>query len=75
VARRRGEHRDKPTFGAAVTVEVHCSMGRDPTDRRWVEFLSAPRRTTLRLGLELTAQIQRDVEEARVVLARTSTVP
>jgi riboflavin kinase/FMN adenylyltransferase len=69
----------KPTFGgSAVTVEVHLLgwsgdlYGREVR----VEFLERLRAERRFASVsELTAQIQRDVEEARVVLARTPALP
>ena len=69
----------KPTFGgSAVTVEVHLLdwSGDLYGQEVRVEFLERLR-AERRFGSvsELTAQIQRDVEEARVVLARTPALP
>jgi len=69
----------KPTFGgSAVTVEVHLLdwSGDLYGQEVRVEFLDRLR-AERRFGSvsELTAQIQRDVEAARVVLARTSALP
>ena len=69
----------KPTFGgSAVTVEVHlldwsADLYGQEVRVEFLERLRAERRFPS--VSELTAQIQRDVEEARVVLARTSAVP
>lgn len=69
----------KPTFGgSAVTVEVHLLdwSGDLYGQEVRVEFLERLR-AERRFGSvsELTAQIQRDVEAARVVLARTPALP
>jgi riboflavin kinase/FMN adenylyltransferase len=69
----------KPTFGgSAVTVEVHLLdwSGDLYGQELRVEFLERLR-AERRFGSvsELTAQIQRDVEAARVVLARTPALP
>ncbi len=69
----------KPTFGGStVTVEVHLLdwSGDLYGQEVRVEFLDRLR-AERRFGSvsELTAQIQRDVEEARVVLARTRALP
>ena len=69
----------KPTFGgSAVTVEVHLLdwSGDLYAEEVRVEFLERLRAERRFASVsELTAQIQRDVEEARVVLARTSALP
>jgi len=69
----------KPTFGGSeVTIEAHLfEFGGDLYGKQlrveFVERLRAERRFAS--VSELTAQIKRDIEEARVVLARTSAVP
>ncbi|HUM12285.1 MAG TPA: bifunctional riboflavin kinase/FAD synthetase [Myxococcaceae bacterium] len=69
----------KPTFGgSAVTVEVHLLdwSGDLYAQEVRVEFLDRLRAERRFASVsELTAQIQRDVEEARVVLARTPALP
>jgi len=69
----------KPTFGgSAVTVEVHLLdwSGDLYGQEVRVEFLDRLRAERRFASVsELTAQIQRDVEEARVVLARTPALP
>jgi len=69
----------KPTFGgSAVTVEVHVLdwTGDLYGQEVRVEFLERlrPERRFPSVS-ELTAQIQRDIEAARVVLARTPALP
>jgi len=69
----------KPTFGgSAVTVEVHVldwsgDLYGQEVRVEFLERLRAERRFAS--VSELTAQIQRDVEAARVVLARTPGLP